>query len=132
MKWVSGKVVHGSGRGKQLGFPTANIHLSNASQRPEGGIYACWVKTASLGTRKGALHVGARPTFNEPAETVEIYILDVEDVNLYDQEISFQCVRRLRDVQKFATIRALQEAIAEDCRQADRLLNESTFPPTKS
>lgn len=128
MNWVSGTVVRGSGRGRKLGFPTANVHLDDPAERPGSGIYACWVSNPAIGIRKAAVHIGARPTFDDAAKTVEIHILEFPDADLYGQPIGLQCVKKLRDVQKFATIEELQKAIAKDCRQASGILDKSPLP----
>lgn len=110
--------MHGSGRGKQLGYPTANLQVA-PHDRPKSGIYACWVRIEGNGQRyRGALHSGPRPAFGETDPTVEIHILDWGGGSLYGVALSFQCVKRLRAVQKFATAEELAAAITEDCQKA--------------
>jgi len=114
---ITGIAVRGDGRGRLLGFPTANLKLDDESQRPADGVYACRVKLEEK-LYKGALHVGPRPTFAGAVPTVEVHILDFPDRDLYDTMISFQPAVRLRDIMKFASADELQEALARDCAMA--------------
>jgi riboflavin kinase / FMN adenylyltransferase len=124
MKWVVGVVVRGSGRGRKLGFPTANVRLNKPGDRPAPGIYACWARLSPASTAyKAALHVGPRPSFSDNRITVEIHLLNHPDRDLYGQLIEFCCLKKLRDVKKFATIEALQSAMTEDCRHASQALD---------
>ena len=122
--WISGKVVHGKGFGKKLGFPTANLELIQGEERPAEGIYACWAK---IGEEKfgGALHVGPRPAISDETPTIEVHILDFDERDLYGQTISLQLVQRLRDVQKFDSLQELAQAIAQDCNEARTYLAAS-------
>lgn len=118
-RWLRGTVIRGSGRGFDLGFPTANIQLGAGSVRPADGVYACWVKLAGEAQRyRGALHSGPRPTFKEAQPVVEIHLINFPDRKLYGQVLSFCCVARLRDVHQFATSDQLRSAIERDCQMA--------------
>ncbi|TFG63390.1 MAG: bifunctional riboflavin kinase/FAD synthetase [Gemmatimonadales bacterium] len=97
-----GPIVHGLGRGKDLGFPTANIRApAGRKLLPKAGIYAV---RASLRTeiRDGLLHLGPRPTFAGSPPSIELYLLDF-DRNIYGQEVQVDFLARLRDVKPFAT-----------------------------
>src|SRR5512146_1253667 len=93
---LHGPVVHGDGRGKQLGFPTANIDYPHEKMLPANGDYACqvWVDDTA---HRGAINVGVRPQFHASAERplVEAYILDF-DRDIYGQDIRLEFVERLR------------------------------------
>lgn len=119
---VAGHVVHGEGRGKDLGFPTANL-FTDGSALPPSGVYAAWATLAD-GARLGALvNIGNRPTFGESqGTTVEAYILDHEG-DLYDQALSLAIVRRLRAEVAFPNVDALKAQIAEDVTEGRRILN---------
>jgi riboflavin kinase / FMN adenylyltransferase len=114
--WFSGTVVRGDGRGRKLGFPTANLRLDNDAQRPADGVYAAWVKLGKE-TRRGAVHVGPRPTFAGAAPTVEVHLLDFPDRDLYGERLSFQPVERLRGIIKFDSAEELSVALKEDCEK---------------
>lgn len=97
-----GPVVHGLGRGRKLGFPTANIAApEGAKLLPREGIYAV---RASLRTeiRDGLLHLGPRPTFAGSPPSIELYLLDF-DREIYGESVQVEFLTRLRDVQPFAT-----------------------------
>jgi riboflavin kinase/FMN adenylyltransferase len=116
-----GVVVKGDSRGRELGFPTANLELEEEPHMLTDGIYACWVRLNGE-LYKGAMHIGPRPTFVEADPAIEVYILDFEDRNLYGEQLWFQCVARLRDIEKFDTIRDLVNALERDCEQARTIL----------
>lgn len=125
-KWITGLAVHGDGRGRPLGFPTANLVLANPKEIPEHGVYAVWGKILpNTKQMAGALHVGPRPTFGDLIGTVELHFLDFPDRDLYGQSISFLIVERLRAVENFATIQALTDALRRDCERAREILTEN-------
>ena len=111
-----GPIVHGLGRGKSLGFPTANIRApAGRKLLPKAGIYAV---RASLQTeiREGLLHLGPRPTFAGSPPSIELYLLDF-DRDIYGQDVQIEFLARLRDVEPFATT---AELIAQMQRDRDR------------
>ncbi|MEX1112578.1 MAG: riboflavin kinase [Candidatus Andersenbacteria bacterium] len=123
LSWVEGTVTRGSARGKEIGFPTANLSFKDDYVRPREGIYACWVRLDLLGDIMPAvMHVGPRPTFDDMEITVEIHILDFNK-DLYDQTIEFATVQSIRGVKKFDTIEELQRAIQRDCDEARKILS---------
>jgi riboflavin kinase/FMN adenylyltransferase len=112
-----GPVVHGLGRGHELGFPTANIPAPGGSKLlPCQGIYAV---RASLRNdiRDGLLHLGPRPTFAGSPPSIELYILDF-DRNIYGENVRVEFLSRLRDVRPFSTAEELVEQMKLDERTA--------------
>jgi riboflavin kinase/FMN adenylyltransferase len=109
---ISGKVVHGTRLGHDLGFPTANIALRQPP--PLGGIYVVDVE----GLGPGVASVGRRPTVNPVAEPLlEVHLLDWHG-SLYGRRLRVRFLRKLRDEAKFDGLGALREAIARDAAQA--------------
>jgi riboflavin kinase/FMN adenylyltransferase len=118
---IEGTVVEGEKRGREIGFPTANLATTN-DLLPPHGVYATAV------TIDGALHpsvtnIGQRPTFGDQLQTtIETHILRTT-VELYGRSLRVAFVQRLRDERKFPDIEALQEQIAADVRRATRLFD---------
>lgn len=118
---VSGRVVTGDGRGRTLGFPTVNIPLPPPRKLlPPEGIYAVRVQTPS-GPRGGMLHLGPRPTFDDPRITLEAHLFDTTD-DLYGAYVRLEFVSRLRDVRTFTGAAALRTQLARDEEEARRAL----------
>lgn len=105
---ISGKVVHGAKRGRQLGYPTANVHMRH--ERPAlTGVYA--VKLNGL---NGVANLGVRPTIaGVPKLMLEVYVSDFNG-NLYDQHVHVQFFHKVRDEMKFESLDALKAQIAKD------------------
>jgi riboflavin kinase/FMN adenylyltransferase len=105
---ISGKVVHGAKRGRQLGFPTANIHMRH--ERPAlTGVYA--VKLDGLAS---VANLGVRPTIGGiPKLSLEVHILDF-DGDLYDRHVHVEFLHKIRDEMKFDGLEALKAQIAAD------------------
>ena len=117
---LAGKVVTGVGRGKTLGFPTANLAVSPEIMVPGDGIYATWAETG--GKRyMAATSIGTRPTFRETGRTVEAFILNF-DGDLYGTVLSLEFARRLRDEVRFKTPQALKRQIDADVDQTREVL----------
>ncbi|MGD2067204.1 MAG: bifunctional riboflavin kinase/FAD synthetase [Gemmatimonadota bacterium] len=118
---VRGLVVRGDGRGRQLGFPTANLHIDDGGKLvPAPGIYAVR-GVLRRGTFPGALHVGPRPTFGGSSSTVELHLMDFEG-DLYGERVRVDFVRRLRDVLPFDSAEALVRQMREDVERAREVL----------
>ncbi len=119
---ISGRVTTGAQRGRDLGFPTANL----ADVRvllPAAGVYA---GTTEIDDQKHhvAVNIGSNPTFDDPSPKVEAHVLDW-DGNLYEQQLKICLHERIRDVKRFDSLDELKRQIAADvkrCRQAQ--LNE--------
>ncbi len=120
---ISGVVVRGDGRGRELGFPTANVLAAGADKLiPRAGIYACW---ATVGQERlmGALHIGPRPTFPGAEPTLEVHLLDYGGAAVYGRRIRLELVERLRAVVAFDTVSALTEQMARDVALSRRVLD---------
>lgn len=115
---LTGVVVHGDGRGRTLGFATANVSVGASDKLlPREGVYA--VRAAfrtHLG--EGLLHLGPRPTFRGSPPSIELHVLDF-DGDLYGEEVRVEFLTRLRDVQPFASAAELIEQMKRD-REAAR------------
>ena len=120
---LTGAVVKGAGRGRELGFPTANLEVSPESAIPSDGIYATW---AHLGDQRymAATSIGTRPTFDESEQTIESFLLDFEG-DLYGHEVRLEFVQRLRDELKYTSVEALVEQIDKDADQTRTVLQAS-------
>jgi riboflavin kinase/FMN adenylyltransferase len=114
---VQGEVVRGVGRGRTLGFPTANVKTGRPLPLP-AGVYACHAFLGS-GRYRAVINVGVRPTFGETEPTVEAHLLDFSG-DLYGSPIKLQFLRRLRDERKFPDVEALRTQIAQDVAAARR------------
>jgi riboflavin kinase/FMN adenylyltransferase len=119
---MEGKVEYGKQLGRQLGYPTANIHLRDRSS-PVHGIFAVRV---GLGESEcswpGVASLGVRPTVNEvPEPLLEVHLFDFEG-DLYGQRMAVEFVAKLRDEQKFSNLDDLTVQMAKDARQARELL----------
>jgi len=118
---VRGVVEHGMGRGRGLGFPTANLGGVD-TQIPGDGVYAGWSYVDGLaGPRPSAVHVGANVTFGERVRTVEVHLLDF-DGDLYGKAMQLDLVERLRPSRKFAGVDDLRGQIAEDLGRCAEVL----------
>ncbi|MCA1562327.1 MAG: riboflavin biosynthesis protein RibF [Acidobacteria bacterium] len=117
--FIDGTVVRGAGRGRELGFPTANLRTEN-ELIPPAGVYATTVTLDDV-LRPSVTNVGMRPTFGDVDQTtVETHVFDV-DRNLYDSTVRLSFVQRLRDERAFPDVDALRAQIDADCRSARRL-----------
>jgi riboflavin kinase/FMN adenylyltransferase len=118
---VEGPVVRGEGRGRGLGFPTANVDVPPTIVVPGDGVYAGWLVRAD-GTRlPAAISIGTNPTFDGTQRTVEAYALDV-DIDLYDEVVAVQFVGRLRGMERFASVDELVEQMKQDVADSRRML----------
>jgi riboflavin kinase/FMN adenylyltransferase len=120
---VRGVVAHGDQRGRELGFPTANVSVPGAILLPADGIYAGWFQRADGSVHPAALSLGRRPTFYEEAHAslLEAHLLDFDD-DLYDEHVRVRFVAWIRGEAKFDSIEALVEQIARDCDETRALL----------
>ncbi|WP_284979973.1 bifunctional riboflavin kinase/FAD synthetase [Arthrobacter sp. fls2-241-R2A-200] len=124
---MRGEVVHGAARGRDLGFPTANLAHDSTGFIPADGIYAGWLVDQS-GTRwPAAISVGSNPTFDGVSRQVEAHVIDrpeenVEDFNLYGQCVAVEFTRRLRGMVAYRGPEALVEQMRLDVAQAHELL----------
>ncbi|PYN81922.1 MAG: hypothetical protein DMD96_07715 [Candidatus Rokuibacteriota bacterium] len=114
---IRGEVVRGAGRGRTLGFPTANVKTDRPLGLP-AGVYVCQV-TVGPSRHQAVVNVGVRPTFGETELAVEAHILDFSG-DLYDRRISLTFLTRLREEKKFPNVDALRQQIALDVAAARR------------
>jgi len=114
---LHGPVVHGDGRGRELGYPTANIEYPAEKILPSNGIYACWAHVEGQ-SYKAAVNVGVRPQFHPGASTplVEAYVLDF-DRPIYGADVRLDFVRRIRDEMRFPSVPELVQQIQRDVGQ---------------
>jgi riboflavin kinase/FMN adenylyltransferase len=118
---IRGKVAKGRDRGgKLLGFPTANIELVD-ELCPKTGIYAVTVEVRGQ-KYQGVANIGYSPTFDDHLFTVEVYILDFDDM-IYGEKIRINFIRRLRDEKKFSGVAELSEQIRKDVEKARELVS---------
>lgn len=124
---LAGQVVHGDGRGRAIGVPTANLDVWADRCLPKTGIYVC--RAHVLGETWGAVtNVGYRPTFEPQPATpiVEAYLLDFEG-QIYGEELRLEFLSRLRDELRFSSVDALVAQMREDIRIArEHLAEENT------
>jgi riboflavin kinase/FMN adenylyltransferase len=118
---VRGIIVQGDQRGRELGYPTANVKLGDTIH-PSYGIYAAWVQIEGEHEwRKAAVNVGIRPMFEIAVAQVEAHILDF-DGDIYGRELRVRLVKRLRGEAKFDSLGALIAQMDKDCAQARGVL----------
>jgi riboflavin kinase/FMN adenylyltransferase len=117
---VTGEVVHGLKRGRQIGFPTANTAVWDEQVLPANGIYAGW---ARLGSERfmAMTNVGVRPHFDGQTVTVEPYLLDF-DRDIYGEQLEVFFEKRLRPEAKFNSLQELIDQIGRDVEEGKRYL----------
>lgn len=121
---VAGEVVHGLKRGRELGFPTANLSPQSQGDVPADGVYAGWLRTADGIHRRAAISVGMNPTFDDvEMRQVEAYVLDETDLDLYGQEVVVEFVDRIRGMVAFRGIPALIEQMTDDVARTREILS---------
>jgi riboflavin kinase / FMN adenylyltransferase len=120
---VRGTVMHGDERGRELGFPTANVAVPDEICLPADGIYAGEYRTTDGVWRPAAISLGRRPTFyvDADASLLEAFLLDFEG-DLYDQPASVRFVERLRGEQRFERVEELVEQMGKDVAATRRIL----------
>ena len=121
---VRGVVVHGLKRGRELGFPTANLSPIVDAFVPADGVYAGWLVDHDTGIRHpSAISVGTNPTFDDVLERqVEAHVLGETGLDLYGHDVTVEFVERLRGMVAFEGMEKLSEQMADDVRVAARVL----------
>lgn len=122
--YLKGPVIHGEKRGREIGYPTANIGLTPLATIPADGVYAGWL---TVGENKwpAAISIGTNPTFpGIRGRQVEAYALDQVGLDLYDQAAIIEFGFRLRDTLKFDGLAQLLEQMKKDCDQARKLTSK--------
>ena len=129
---VEGVVVRGDGRGRELGYPTANVAPPMHAAIPADGVYAAWFTVLGAGPVVGqvepgeryqaAVSVGTNPTFSGRTRTVEAFVLDTS-ADLYGQHVAVDFVGRIRAMENFSSVDALLDAMAADVEKARAILS---------
>ncbi|MEN9380565.1 MAG: hypothetical protein RIR99_399, partial [Actinomycetota bacterium] len=118
---LDGVVVHGEKRGREIGYPTANLGKIDGQTIPADGVYAGWL-TVGINFWPAAISIGTNPTFEgERGRQVEAYALDQEGLDLYDKNASIEFGWRLRPTLKFDGLEPLLAQMKIDCDQARKL-----------
>ncbi len=118
---VEGTVVVGDRRGRELGYPTANLAVPEAYAVPPDGVYAGWLVRAD-GTRlPAAISVGTNPTFGPHARRVEAYVLDRDDLELYGEQVAIEFGWWLRDMVAYEGVDPLLAQMADDVERSRQL-----------
>jgi riboflavin kinase/FMN adenylyltransferase len=125
---MAGTVVHGAHRGRELGYPTANLADDALGLVPADGVYAGWLTRSDLATDEPdrtlpcAVSVGTNPTFDGTIRTVEAYVLDRTDLDLYDERVTVEFVEHIRPTLRFDSVEDLLVAMAGDVETCRRVL----------
>jgi riboflavin kinase/FMN adenylyltransferase len=125
---VTGVVVHGDHRGRELGYPTANLSRDAVGQVPADGVYAGRLVRPELpagapdAVLPAAVSVGTNPTFDGLERRVEVYVLDRTDLDLYGERLAVEFVQRLRPTLRFDGVDALVDQMALDVARCRELL----------
>lgn len=122
---VEGPVVTGDKRGRELGYPTANVAVAPHMLVPADGVYAGYLRRLAEPTTvlAAAVSVGTNPTFDGPDRRVEAYVLDVDDIDLYGNEVAVSFVQQLRGQQRFADVGALVAQMGVDVSRSREVLD---------
>ena len=123
---LDGVVVKGDGRGRSIGFPTANVD-THGELLPASGVYAVRVRTGER-WHGGAANIGTKPTFGGSAVTVEVHLLDWAG-DLYGQEVRVEFLERLRAERRFASVSELTTQIRRDVEEARVVLARTSAVP---
>ena len=134
---VVGVVVHGDHRGRELGYPTANLAQDAVGQIPADGVYAGRLVRPALppgapdAVLPAAISVGTNPTFDGTQRRVEAYVLDRDDLDLYGERVAVEFVERLRPTLRFDGVEALVEQMSADVARSRHVLGvaEPSRPP---
>ncbi|GAA3744211.1 bifunctional riboflavin kinase/FAD synthetase [Streptomyces tremellae] len=118
---VEGVVVRGAQRGRELGYPTANVATLPHSAIPADGVYAGWL-TAAGERMPAAVSVGTNPQFEGVDRTVEAYAIDRVGLDLYGLHVAVDFLAYVRGQEKFASVDALLEAMAGDVKRCADLV----------
>ncbi|MCF7802968.1 MAG: bifunctional riboflavin kinase/FAD synthetase [Candidatus Marinimicrobia bacterium] len=125
---VTGNVEHGEQRGQEIGFPTANIAISNEHKLlPEDGVYLVYVTGNDISSY-GMCNIGYRPTFDEKQHTLEVHLLDAPTDSLYGRTLTIHFFHRLRQEQEFESVQDLIDQIEQDKQRSQAIItNENPW-----
>jgi len=118
---LRGRVVAGAGRGRELGFPTANLDVDRQQALPPDGVYAARAHVDNKAYHS-VINIGRRPTFGGNERAVEVYILDYHG-ELYGRRLEIDIIERLRREERFDTAEELRKQMAEDVKHGKIILN---------
>jgi len=121
---IEGKVVKGQQLGRELGFPTANVHYLNTII-PDDGVYAGWV-TFNNRTYMSAISTGCRPQFKGKKRFLEAYIINFSG-DIYGTRIKVSLVSKIRNEEVFSNVENLKKQMSLDCKEALKILEENTL-----
>ncbi len=133
---VTGEVVHGDHRGRELGYPTANLSPQSQGLVPADGVYAGWLLRPDLPEGHpdrmlpAAVSIGSNPTFDGTRRRVEAYVLDRTDLQLYGETVTIELVSRLRETLRFDSVDELVVQMAADVEACRAVLGERLVPPS--
>jgi riboflavin kinase / FMN adenylyltransferase len=125
---VTGTVVHGDHRGRELGYPTANLGPGTDGLVPADGVYAGWMVRPHIAAGEpdqvlpAAVSIGTNPTFDGVGRRVEAYVLDRDDLDLYGERVGLDLVERLRPTERFDGVEALVAQMDKDVARCRDLL----------
>lgn len=119
---ICGEVVKGFQRGRELGYPTANVQIDDAMMLPKDGVYAGFLSTANA-RYPAAISVGYNETFNASYRTLEVYALEDTWLELYGQYVGVEFTHFIRGMEKFDGVEALLNAMESDILSVRRVLN---------
>ena len=123
---LEGIVVHGDHRGRELGYPTANLETPHQMSVPEDGIYAGYlVRSKTNEVLPAAISIGTNPTFDGKEKRVEAYALDRTDLDLYGEQVSFDFVKQIRKTVKYDSVDELVSQMARDVEETRRLTSHT-------
>lgn len=120
---LNGTVIHGDKRGKEIGYPTANIKPEDKRKIiPKDGVYAVGLRYEGR-WYKGMMNIGTRPTFDDSQRTLEVHIFDFNE-DLYGKEVQVRFVKRIRNEKKFSGKEELVSQLEEDEKTAKEILSD--------
>ncbi|MGX2994188.1 bifunctional riboflavin kinase/FAD synthetase [Streptomyces sp. JNUCC 64] len=122
---VEGVVVRGAQRGRELGYPTANVETLPHTAIPADGVYAGWLQVGEE-RMPAAISVGTNPTFDGTSRTVEAYAIDRVDLDLYGLHVAVDFLAYVRGMAKFDSIDDLLVAMADDVRRSKVLIADAS------
>ncbi|WP_039787431.1 bifunctional riboflavin kinase/FAD synthetase [Actinoalloteichus spitiensis] len=126
---LEGVVIRGEGRGRDLGFPTANLSTAPHAAVPADGVYACLfghrkrTEPHPARVRPAAVSVGTNPTFSGSERRVEAFVLDADE-DFYGEHVELDFVERLRDMERYDSVDALVEQMERDVVRTRELVGE--------
>jgi len=125
--FLSGRVVAGKGRGRKMGFPTANILLEKLKIKPGNGVYLISSKYAGIKIY-GMMNIGNNPTFDDKSPSIEVHFFDF-DQKIYDENIQMQIITRIRNEIKFSGSDELSNQLIEDKKKCIEFISRNKKSP---